>query len=83
MRACSPNRTTASVLAKALENNLMLAMREIELRIPDSGAREAAEQLQARVPASYAAYFAVLDLQASPRSWSVRRARRAVPLAAV
>ena len=54
------------VLVRALENNLMLAMREIELRIPDSGARETAEQLQARVPASYAAYFAGLDLQADP-----------------
>ena len=29
-------------MVKALENNLMLAMREIELRMPDSGAREAA-----------------------------------------
>jgi hypothetical protein len=54
------------VIVRALENNLMLAMREIELRIPDSGARESAEQLQARVPASYAAYFAALDLQANP-----------------
>src|SRR5262245_15495311 len=43
---------------KALENHLMLALREIELRMPDSGAREAAEQLQSRVPWSYAAYFA-------------------------
>ena len=57
---------TARVLVRALENSLMLVMREIELRIPDSGAREAAEQLQARVPASYAAYFAALDLQATP-----------------
>ncbi len=32
--------------AKALENNLMLAIREIELRMPDSGAREHAQQLQ-------------------------------------
>jgi hypothetical protein len=46
---------------KALENNLMIALREIELRIPDSGAREAAHELQARVPWSYAAYFAALD----------------------
>jgi len=54
------------VLVRALENSLMLVMREIELRIPDSGAREAAAQLQARVPASYAAYFTALDLQATP-----------------
>ena len=51
----------SQLIAKALENNLMVALREIELRIPDSGAREAAEQLQALVPSSYAAYFAVLD----------------------
>jgi tetratricopeptide (TPR) repeat protein len=51
----------ARVLTAALENNLMLAMREMELRISDSGAREAAERLQARVPASYASYFAVLE----------------------
>jgi len=51
----------SQLIAKALENNLMMALREVELRIPDSGAREAAEQLQARAPTSYAAYFAVLD----------------------
>jgi tetratricopeptide (TPR) repeat protein len=47
--------------AKALENYLMIALREDELRIPDSGARDAARQLQARVPSSYETYFAVLD----------------------
>ena len=31
-----------AVATKALENNLMLALREVELRIPDSGAYEAA-----------------------------------------
>src|SRR5436190_13158055 len=51
----------SQLIAKALENNLMMALREVELRIPDSGAREAAEQLQARAPTSYADYFAVLD----------------------
>jgi tetratricopeptide (TPR) repeat protein len=54
------------VAARALENNLMLAIREVELRMPDSGAREAAEQLQARVPVSYAPYAAALDLQENP-----------------
>jgi hypothetical protein len=49
------------LLTKALETDLMLALREIELRLPDSGAREHAEQLQARVLSSYASYFAVLD----------------------
>ena len=54
------------LLTKALENDLMLAIREIEMRMPDSGAREHAQQLQARVAASYAAYFSVLDMQAKP-----------------
>ena len=49
------------LLTHALENNLMLAIREIELRMPDSGAREAAQQLQDSAAESYAMYFAVLD----------------------
>ena len=51
-----------TVRIRALENNLMVAIREIELRIPDSGAREAALQLQDTLPVSYAAYFNVLDV---------------------
>jgi tetratricopeptide (TPR) repeat protein len=51
-----------TVLGKALENHLMLAIREIELRMPDSGAREAAQRLQSRVAATYATYFATLDM---------------------
>ena len=51
----------SQLIAKSLENNLMVALREVELRIPDSGAREAAEQLRARASPSYAVYFAVLD----------------------
>ena len=55
------------VLAReALENNLMLVLREIELRLPDSGAREAAEQLQTRVSSSYATYFQALDALRGP-----------------
>ena len=46
---------------KALENYLMLAIRENELRIPDSGALDAARQLQDTMPLNYAAYFRVLD----------------------
>ncbi len=49
------------LVTRALEHNLMLALREIELRLPDSGAREAAESLAVRAPSSYATYFAVLD----------------------
>ena len=51
----------AAAVAKALENNLMLALREIELRMPDSGAREAARQLQDQAASDYAPYFAALD----------------------
>lgn len=54
------------LVTRALENYLMLVSREIELRMPDSGAREAAQRLQARVPASYAAYFAALGLEEKP-----------------
>ena len=79
-RSCGGVRSPArrfrrqSLLAKALENNLMLAIREIELRMPDSGAREHAQQLQDQVGSNYAAYFAALDAfrPAGPvlrRSW--------------
>ena len=61
MRRSCPETDDATAIVKALENNLMLAIREIELVLPDSGAREAAQQLQARVAASYSTYFAVLD----------------------
>lgn len=50
----------------ALENSLMIALREIELRIPDSGAREAAQALEPRMSPSYAAYFGALDSLAMP-----------------
>jgi tetratricopeptide (TPR) repeat protein len=51
-----------TVRIRALENYLMVAIREVELRIPDSGAREAALQLQDTLPVSYAAYFRVLEV---------------------
>jgi tetratricopeptide (TPR) repeat protein len=50
-----------TAVARALESNLMLAMREIELRMPDSGARDAAEQLQDQAASDYTPYFAALD----------------------
>ena len=49
------------VAARSLENNLMLALRERELRMPDSGALAVARQLQRRVTVSYQPYFATLD----------------------
>jgi tetratricopeptide (TPR) repeat protein len=52
----------ARVLTGALETNLMLVIREIELSLPDSGAREAASQYQQQVAASYAPYFSALDV---------------------
>jgi tetratricopeptide (TPR) repeat protein len=39
----------------------MLVAREVELRIPDSGAREAAEQLRLKFPLVYDAYFAEIE----------------------
>lgn len=54
------------VARKALENTLMVVAREIELRIPDSGARDAAEQLRVKFPLAYDAYFAALELMAAP-----------------
>ena len=54
-----------AVARKALENNLMLVSREVELRIPDSGARDAAEQLRRKFPLMYDAYFAELERPAS------------------
>jgi len=58
--------------AHALENNLMLVVREVELRLPDSGAREAAAALQAKIPASYAAYFSAIDALSRSREQFVR-----------
>jgi tetratricopeptide (TPR) repeat protein len=55
------------LLRNALENNLMLVIREIELRLPDSGAREAAGQLQTKVAASYASYFEALGVLGGPQ----------------
>jgi tetratricopeptide (TPR) repeat protein len=54
------------VARKALENNLMVVAREIDLRIPDSGARDAAEQLRVKIPLAYDPYFAALEMQANP-----------------
>jgi tetratricopeptide (TPR) repeat protein len=54
------------LLTHALENKLMIALREVELRLPDSGAREAAAALQARLPTGFGAYFASLDMLAVP-----------------
>ena len=54
--------TDDATLAKhALENALMIVLREVELRIPDSGAREVAATLQSRVPESYALYFRTVE----------------------
>ena len=55
-----------AVAARALENNLMLTIREIELRMPDSGAREAAQQLRSRFALSYDQHFAALDAMSAP-----------------
>ena len=50
------------IYTKALENDLMLAIREIELRLPDSGARDRADALRLKVTTgAYDAYFSALD----------------------
>ena len=46
----------------ALETNLMIAIREIEVRLPDSGARDAASQYQDQAAFNYTPYFAALDV---------------------
>ena len=53
--------------AKAFENYFMIALREIELRMPDSGARDAARALES-APSAYASYLSVLDtLSVAPK----------------
>lgn len=49
------------VAARSLENNLMMALRERELRMPDSGALAVARQLEPRVSVSYQSYFTTLE----------------------
>ena len=58
--------------AHALENDLMLVAREIELRLPDSGARERAGTLQSKVAVNYAPYFSALDAFSRSRELFVR-----------
>jgi tetratricopeptide (TPR) repeat protein len=64
----------ATAVTKALETNLMLAIREAELRIPDSGALEAARQLQDQSASDYSPYFAVLDTRPADPEFFVRGA---------
>src|SRR5438874_1583167 len=45
----------------ALENELMMAMREGELRLPDSGAKERAVRLKADTTYDYEIYFSLID----------------------
>jgi tetratricopeptide (TPR) repeat protein len=54
---------------RALENDLLIAIREIELRLPDSGARARARALAARntaTPGKYDACFQLLDSLDTP-----------------
>src|SRR5260221_3299607 len=64
-----------AIIRKSLENDLMLAIREIELRLPDSGARECARQLAVRLTSTspgpgpgtdYDVDFEVLDVLDKP-----------------
>ena len=74
MRRCSARHTTQRPSTKALETNLMLAIREAELRMPDSGALEAARQLQDQSASDYSPYFAVLDTRPADPEFFVRGA---------
>lgn len=54
------------IARKAAENDLMLALREIELRLPDSGARALVYAVRQHLTSNYTPYFAALDALASP-----------------
>jgi tetratricopeptide (TPR) repeat protein len=71
-----------ALIRKALENDLMIAVREVELRLPDSGARQRAHVLRERGTADYDAYFEALDaldapLVAGGRTWDDIERQRA------
>ncbi len=53
------------VYRKALDNDLMIATREIELRLPDSGARERANHLRQDFDDSYDPLFGALEFLAT------------------
>src|SRR6266498_3117838 len=73
---------TPDVLRHALDNDLMMAIREVEMRLPDSGARERARGIAVRLPpspsvrlkpdttedadANYGDYFEALDFISNP-----------------
>ena len=54
------------VIRKALENNLLMAIREIELRLPDSGADRRARLLADRATSNYETYFEALQALGTP-----------------
>jgi tetratricopeptide (TPR) repeat protein len=54
------------IMQKAVENDLLIALREIELRMPDSGARLRAEGLRQHLKATYTPYFSALDIFGKP-----------------
>ncbi len=55
-----------STLRKALENDLMIALREAELGLPASDALARAEDRRSRFPGEYDAYFAGIAAAAGP-----------------
>jgi tetratricopeptide (TPR) repeat protein len=59
-------RDPFTLYQKTLENDLMIALREFELRLPDSGARDRAQALRQLVKANDDPLFAALDLLTAP-----------------
>ena len=55
-----------AVIRKALDNDLLMAIREIELRLPDSGAGRRAQLLADRATSNYDMYFEALQALVTP-----------------
>lgn len=71
-----------AVVRKTLENDLMIAVREVELRLPDSGARQRAQSLRARTATNDDVYFAAVEALGTPlvdggRTWDEIQRQRA------
>jgi len=58
--------SSPTIVRKALDNKLMLAIREAELGLPDAGARAAAERLSREVAIDSDDYFRALEFIAHP-----------------
>src|SRR4051812_21043619 len=55
-----------AVLRHTLQNDLMMALREVEMRLPDSGALARARAMASATSPEYDVYFDALDVIAHP-----------------